>query len=306
MSPELEASADIGAIITGFIVQKLGEAKHLATPDDCSVPLVIGLCGSQGIGKSSVAARISSELATLGHRMMVIGLDDLYLPHADRLHLAEAVHPLLATRGVPGTHDVDLGLALLDAARRPGHIAMPRFDKASDDLIPRDNWLLTETPPTVILLEGWCVGAIPQTDAGLTSPVNALERLEDADCTWRRYVNNALGGPYQKLFARLDALVLMAAPDFEIVTTWRGQQEAQLLSEGASLEGRSKAMGKAEIERFVLHYERLTRHILNEMPSRADLVLQLDRERAVVTVGVREMTANDSDPTSSTPHVAES
>lgn len=289
MSPERVAPADTGAIITGFIVEKLDEAQNCAPPDGGSAPLVIGLCGSQGIGKSTVAARILSELAALGHRVMVIGLDDLYLPLADRLRLAEAVHPLLATRGVPGTHDVDLGLALLDAARQPGHIAMPRFDKASDDLIPREDWRQVETPPTVILLEGWCVGAVPQSDAGLTSPVNALERLDDADGTWRRYVNNALGGPYQQLFARLDALVLLAAPDFEIVTTWRCQQEAQHRSESASQQGSSKTMDKAEIERFVLHYERLTRHILDEMPSRADLVLQLDRERAIVTIGGRSI-----------------
>ena len=48
-----------------------------------------------------------------GLRAAILSLDDIYLSGADRLQRANTIHPLLATRGVPGTHDVGLGLQLL-------------------------------------------------------------------------------------------------------------------------------------------------------------------------------------------------
>src|SRR3546814_1404242 len=44
----------------------------------------------------------------------VCSSDLLYRTAADRAALAATVHPLLRVRGVPGTHDPERGLALLD------------------------------------------------------------------------------------------------------------------------------------------------------------------------------------------------
>ncbi len=256
-------------------VQDLIETA-LATRD-ASGPLVVGICGAQGSGKSTLAA----ELATRVAHTFVLSLDDLYLTRAARIQLASEVHPLLRTRGVPGTHEVELGLRVLDALDRGLDAPLPRFDKATDDRVARDHWPVARGDTRVLLLEGWCVGARPQTDAALVEPVNALERREDADGRWRRGVNASLAGDYQRLFARIDRLVLLAAPDFSIVREWRAQQEHALrATAGANAPG---VMDDAELDRFIAHYERLTRHVLTEMPGRADLTIRLDASRRSVS-----------------------
>jgi D-glycerate 3-kinase len=244
-----------------------------------SAPLVLGLCGAQGVGKSTVARTVAEFLEGRGWRVLLLSLDDLYFTRAERERLAREVHPLFATRGVPGTHDVALGLRVLEGAARQGRVAVPRFDKSRDDRAPREKWPVMETPVDLVLFEGWCVGAVPQTEDALAVPVNELERCEDTDGKWRRHANAQLSGPYRALFDRLDALVLLAAPGFEVVAGWRKQQEL-------GLEG-GPAMTPDAIDRFVRHYERLTRHILAEMPGRADLVIRLDGERRVISQATR-------------------
>lgn len=234
---------------------------------------VIGLCGAQGSGKSTVAAWTVQLLEQRGLRAVAPSLDDFYLTHEARQRLAKEVHPLLAVRGPPGAHDIGLASAALDALRTRGKASLPKFDKAADTRAPRAQWPTVATPVDVIILEGWCVGAIAQGRAALATPVNALERDEDPDGVWRGYVNDQLDGPYQELFGKLHDLVLLAAPSFEVVARWRGEQEAKLRETGKG------GMSDAEIERFVAHYERLTRWILSEMPGRADWVVQLDTER---------------------------
>jgi D-glycerate 3-kinase len=212
-------------------------------------------------------------LAADGLSCAILSLDDLYLPGAARRRLAAEVHPLLATRGPPGTHDVALGVATLDALAQAGSAALPRFDKAADEPHPRVAWPVVAAPADVVIFEGWCVGARPQGPEALAAPVNALERDEDPDGHWRTFVDTALAGAYPPLFERLDRLVLLAAPAFEVVAGWRAEQEAKLRARTG------RGLGPAEIARFVAHYERLTRWILEEMPGRADLVIPLGADR---------------------------
>jgi D-glycerate 3-kinase len=243
-------------------------------------PLVVGICGPQGSGKSTLTALVAWLLDARGLKTAVLSIDDLYLPRAERLRLAATVHPLLATRGVPGTHDPALGLAVLDALARPGTTALPRFDKAQDDRAPMADWPAFEGPADVVLLEGWCVGTRPQPEEALAPPVNALERDEDPAGAWRGFANAALAGSYAALFARLDRLVLMTAPDFAVVRQWRGEQEARL-RQRLEAQGRDPALAMDEpaLDRFVAHYERLTRWIAADLPAVADMVVRLDAER---------------------------
>jgi len=247
--------------------------------------LMVGICGCQGSGKSTMARSLEMLIGEAGLRVAVLSIDDLYYSHARRAELAATVHPLLATRGVPGTHDVAAGMALFDAlcgATASAAVRLPRFDKASDDPAPADSWLEIEAPVDMILFEGWCVGAVPQDEQALLTPVNALEREEDAGGVWRRYVNAALAGPYQSLFSRLDQLILLRAPGFEVVRDWRLQQEEKLRRQLKASGGNGPAvMDAAQVERFIAHYERLTRHILAEMPARADVVVPLDALRRI-------------------------
>lgn len=249
--------------------------------------MIVGLCGAQGSGKSTLAEALDARLKTEGLTSAIVSLDDLYLTREDREALAREVHPLLRTRGVPGTHDVALGIELFDALGRSGAIGLPRFDKSVDTRALVADWPVVEAPIDILIFEGWCVGAIPQGSDALAEPINALERGQDSGGVWRNYANNALADPYQALFGRIDMLVMLAAPGFDIVRQWRTQQEHGLRNaKGRS--GGAGIMSDAEVGTFVQYYERLTRHILAEMPARADLTLFLDEERRVQHVARRD------------------
>ena len=255
-------------------------AEAIAAAARARPGLVVGVCGPQASGKTTMSAVLARLLEQQGLRAATLALDDLYLPRADRALLGARVHPLLATRGVPGTHDVALGLELLDALRRSGPAAVPKFEKAADDRADEAEWPVFEGPADVVLFEGWCVGARPQSQDALAEPVNALEREEDPEGRWRGWVNAQLAGPYQRLFGRLDRLVLLQAPGFEAVLRWRTEQEHKLRDRLTAAGGdMRRSMTDAQLARFVSHYERLTRWVLAEAPSRADWLIRLDEER---------------------------
>lgn len=250
-------------------------------------PLLVGMNGSQGSGKSSLCNLLKWILeAAFDCHTCIISIDDLYLTKSDREQLGQQVHPLLATRGVPGTHDIPLGLELLGNLKRgdnSGQIELPRFNKATDDRMPEVDWDVTELPVDLILFEGWCVGATPQTDQALEQPVNSLEEKEDRDGSWRRYVNEQLRGPYHELFSLIDLQLMLKIPDWQMVYHWRKKQEQQL----AAKQSGSGVMGEVALQRFIMHYERLTRHQLAELPKLADLVLELDSHQRVSNIQLR-------------------
>ena len=242
--------------------------------------LTVGISGAQGSGKSTLVAALATRLAGEGVSVATLSLDDLYLGRDARRALAAKVHPLLVTRGPPGTHDVALGLAVLGALAKGEPAPLPRFDKAMDAAIARADWPKAPRDCRVLLLEGWCLGARPQSAEALIHPVNALEDEEDAQGHWRRHANTALAGEYQQLWARINRLILLAAPRWEVVQGWREEQEAALRAKaGADAPG---VMDPAQVARFIQHYERLTRHMLAEMPGRADVVVRLGEGREVL------------------------
>jgi D-glycerate 3-kinase len=252
-------------------------------------PFVVGVCGCQGSGKSTLAAFLKLLLDNEGRPTAILSLDDLYLTKRQREKRAREIHPLLKTRGVPGTHDVDLGLKTLGrlrTARTTSRIPLPRFDKARDDRALRKDWGVFKGRPTFILFEGWCVDAKPQPDAALHKSVNRLERDCDPDETWRRYVNDQLAGPYHELFVPIDVLLFLRAPSFDCVYKWRGLQEKKLRR--ASKGGGRAVMDKDVLETFIMHYERLTRWMLKEMPSRADISLPLAPNQRIRKVEIRQ------------------
>jgi len=245
--------------------------------------LVVGVSGPQGSGKSTLTALLKIVLeAGFERRIAAFSLDDLYKTRAERHAIAKTAHPLFATRGVPGTHDVDLGIATikrLKAQEAGQSTAIPAFDKAIDDRLPKRSWPRVTGPVELILFEGWCVGALPQPDEALAVPVNALEEHEDPDGTWRQSVNRALAGEYQRLFALVDVLVCLQPESFASVFEWRRLQERKLaytIGPRAAAGAKRRVMFDAELQRFIMHYERLTRHMLETMPQRADIVLFLD------------------------------
>jgi D-glycerate 3-kinase len=237
-------------------------------------PRLIAVNGAQGSGKTTLCRFLETLLIEHNLRTVTLSLDDLYLTRAERLDLAQHVHPLFATRGVPGTHDVALGEAIIDDLLAGRTAALPRFDKSIDDRAPVRR--MVEPPIEVVLLEGWCVGAVPQPAGDLQRPVNELERYEDAEGVWRREVNRRLATDYAQLFARPELLVMLQVESFDTVRVNRALQEQKLAAsnpEGTAL------MDEAALERFVMHYERLTRWMLEEMPGRADVVIPIGADQ---------------------------
>lgn len=249
--------------------------------------LVIGLCGAQGTGKSSLAAAIQQVLgAHLRWRCISLSLDDFYLSRAQRQALAQAQHPLLATRGVPGTHELDRLRDVLEQAKRgQGGLRWPRFDKVADERCAESEWHQCAQAPDLVILEGWCVGVPPQEMAELLVPVNSLETAEDPDGQWRNWVNAQLADYQQQLWSALDGLIFMAAPSFDAVLRWRTEQERGNLR--YSSQKQSRLSDPAQMRRFLAHYERLTRHALDVLPSRSDVLIQLNEAHQVERLRVR-------------------
>jgi D-glycerate 3-kinase len=250
--------------------------------DDYRATRVIGVNGAQGSGKSTLCKLLQIVLEEgFAKRVTTFSIDDIYLTHAERETLADKIHPLLKTRGVPGTHDVGLGLQLLTDLRglEAGEsINIPVFDKSIDDRSPEKDFRQVTGPIDLVLFEGWCVGAKPQRGLALALPVNSLERLEDPDQVWRRYVNEQLENDYKWLFREIDFLIMLEIPEISSVMEWRSKQERKLAKASP---GGHKIMGTAALQRFIMHYERLTRAMLTEMPDRADLVFKLNRNQQI-------------------------
>jgi len=272
MDREPQPDAALVETVAGAIATRLAVGEGL---------VVAGICGAQGSGKSTLAAALERRFGEAGIAAAALSLDDLYLTRTERLALSQEVHPLFVTRGPPGTHDIALGLEVLAALERGEPAALPRFDKGRDDRAPMESWPAAPANTRLLLFEGWCLGAAPEEPQALVAPINALERDEDPQDIWRCHANAALAGDYRRLFGRLDLLVFLAAPNFEVVERWRGEQEAGLLRHDLAA---PHAMDRTAIVRFIQHYERLTRHMLKEMPGRADIVAEFDQYRRVLRI----------------------
>jgi D-glycerate 3-kinase len=261
--------------------QVLGKVAHSRRT------LIVGVSGCQGSGKSTLAELLVLMLKQLmGLRCINLSIDDFYLTHARRQELGAVVHPLLATRGVPGTHDVDLALSTLNALREGGEVRIPRFNKGVDDRAPQSEWPRILAPVDVIVLEGWCLSIGPEDEAALEQPINELEANEDIEGHWRRYVNAQLQGPYAEFYAMVDFLVFLKAPDFAKVYEWRQRQEDKLAARVTG-EAAKRVMNPAQLKRFIQHYERLTRHGLATLAERADVVFELTAQQTIATCGKR-------------------
>ena len=253
-------------------------------------PVVVGINGAQGSGKSTLAAFLKLKLEEHhGLPTALMSLDDLYLSKHQRQRLAQTVHPLLKTRGVPGTHDVSLGvetICQLTTASASAKTLIPRFDKTTDDPCPKEQWVSFQGKAEVVILEGWCVSARPQHQTALQHPVNVLERDEDNEGVWRNYVNQQLITDYPALFNLIDLKVLLKVPCFERVLAWRTLQESKLRQQAQVtapvLFEDSPLMDGAELQRFVMHFERLTRFMLVDLPGRVDTVIEVDDDHRLV------------------------
>ncbi|WP_100641521.1 kinase [Alteromonas facilis] len=247
-------------------------------------PFYVGINGAQGSGKSTLSQYLVEYLSQEKQLSVVaLSLDDFYLSKSDRLAMSVKIHPLLKTRGVPGTHDVSLLQKTLKQLGEYGTVSLPKFDKSTDDPYSVLEWPVVNAPVDVVIFEGWCWGAEPQPSTALAYAVNSLEKEHDGLGVWREYVNSALRQQYVPLQNMMNYWVMLKAPDFDCVSTWRLEQENKLRQK-VSPEKATTLMDETQVKAFVSYFERLTRHILDTLPERANCVFELDNKRHITGV----------------------
>ncbi|MFL0800022.1 MAG: phosphoribulokinase [Agarilytica sp.] len=251
--------------------------------------LIVGVQGCQGSGKSTLSVFLQQLLEQqFNLSTAVLSIDDFYLTKTERLTLSKTVHPLLKTRGVPGTHDIPLAQETIEKLKNLAtgvHTSIPRFEKAMDERATYDQWDCVKGRIKVIILEGWCVGLSPQSDEEVNVDINTLESEEDPQHIWRCYVNEALKKDYAELFTQLDLLVVLQAPSFKCVYQWRLLQEEKLIAQlSQAQKDKDRTMSPSEIKHFISHYQRLTEHALNSLPSKSDWLLTLAEDHSITHI----------------------
>ena len=229
-------------------------------------PFIFGISGGQGAGKSTLCHALDEKLTAQGKTTLTLALDDFYLSKAARLQLAQQVHPLCATRGVPGTHDVarlaDVlsKLATISTARP---LAVPRFAKSHDDCID-EAWVTQR--PDFVFLEGWCVGG--HADCIEDVAQNDWEKEHDANAIWKSWTRDAARA-YQAIWDKCDAMMLLRQENFEAVIDSRWVQEQG----NAAASGVWQFADRAAVAEFCAHYQSWTLGIWADLTPRADFVI---------------------------------
>ena len=246
--------------------------------------LFLGLSGSQGSGKTMVTSILQIILKKFFKKnIYVISIDDFYKTLRDRNRMSQQKHSLFKTRGVPGTHDINLIKNFFISAKRKKFkkIKLPKFNKSIDDRSKKNYWHNINKRPEIIILEGWCVGAKPQIISSLRKPVNILERHEDKDLIWRKYANEKLKKEYKEVFAMIDYFIFMKVPNFKIVFKWRLLQESKLRKK---LHYKKKIMTYSAIKRFIMFYQRITLQMMKDLSKSASIVLLLKKNHEIKRV----------------------
>jgi D-glycerate 3-kinase len=179
---------------------------------------------------------------------------------------------------------MDLLHATLDALMDGGENAttsVPRFDKARDDRRAPSDWDSVKSPVDIVIVEGWCMGALAQTEQQLVRATNALEAEKDLDGRWRSGVNQALSEQFSSLYRRVDQWLMLQAPSFDCVYRWRLEQEHKL-AESLSHNSELKLMSDLEVAEFIQYYQRITEQCLLDLPGRVNHLFQLDDDREIV------------------------
>ncbi len=243
--------------------------------------LFLGFSGGQGSGKTTITAILKIILRKFFKREVYISsIDDFYKTLKKRDEMSQKIHPLFKTRGVPGTHDINFMIKLFNNLKKKKFkkILLPKFNKAADDRLQKKYWYKIKKKPQIVILEGWCVGAKPQTNLMIKKPINVLEKKEDQNLIWRKHVNGKLKKEYKKIFSMIDDLIFMKIPSFKMVFKWRLLQENKLKKRSHS---KKKIMSYRAIKRFIMFYERITLQMIKDLSKSASIVMLLKKNHEV-------------------------
>lgn len=253
-------------------------------------PVFIGINGCQGSGKSTLVDFVESVLRSQkGLDVLTMSLDDFYYPRDTRRQLAKDLHPLFMTRGVPGTHKIDVLTSIISQFKEPQlPMFIPRFNKAEDEPWHMDYWPYITEMPDVILIEGWCWGVPAQSEQQLEHPINTLEAEMDKKGIWRHHVNTQLREKFEDAYTHMDYWVCLKAPSFDCVYQWRLEQEQKLaakIAKGNSKKGKNSAiMNAKQVKHFIEYFRRLTEHSFSTIAKTANAILVLDEQRNITQV----------------------
>ena len=246
--------------------------------------ITVGLAGGQGTGKTTISSIIKLILIKYFKlKVFKISIDDFYKTRKERITLSKKVHSLLLTRGVPGTHDIDLMLKFFNKIKlkKIKNYKLPKFNKAIDDRFKKDMWYNLKSKPDVIIFEGWCVGAKSQNLKKLKKPINQLEKKFDKKMKWRKYVNYQLSAKYKKLYDKLDFLLFLKASNFGLLRSWRTKQEKKLWLNSKNKKN-SKVMNKDQIKNFMDTYQRITQQMIIDLPKFSSITMNLNSGHQII------------------------
>ena len=258
----------------------------IAKKADNKKPYFVGLAGGQGTGKTTISSIIKIILEKYFKlKVFKISIDDFYKTRKERLKLSKSKHPLLLTRGVPGTHDVDMMNRLFHniKKRKFNSMLIPKFDKSIDDRCNKKFWHKIKKKPDVLILEGWCVGAKPEKGNTLNRPINKLEKNLDNKKKWRLFVNNQLKNKYSKLFNQIHSLLYLKAKNFNVLKRWRVKQEKKLKLKNKTKKN-NKIMNNSEVLNFMMTYQRITQNMFKITPKHSSIVIDLNDRHQIKRV----------------------
>ncbi len=248
--------------------------------------IVVSLSGGQGTGKSTISEILKIILSSI-YKLNIVSfsLDDFYKTLKERKKLSKLIHPLLKTRGAPGTHDDIVLLKIIKKLKNKKFkkVIIPKFDKSKDDRFKRNFWQKITKKPDIIIFEGWCVGAKPQNKKDLKRPINQLEKKEDIKLTWRKKINNELNTNYKKIFKLVDYKIFIKAPSFNHVFKWRLLQEKKL-----GMKSKNKNIMKTnQVKRFIMFYERITKNMIKNFKDN-DIIINLNTNHKIKSLIIND------------------
>ena len=264
-----------GRMIKSFLIPV---SFWIAKKADKKQPLIIGLAGGQGSGKTTISSILTLILQKYFKlNVFKVSIDDFYKTRKDRRLLSKNKHPLLMTRGVPGTHDIDLMLSFFKKIKSKNFksLKVPTFNKAIDNRYPKNLWHKIESKPDVIIFEGWCVGARAQTVSQLKKSINSLEKAQDPSTKWRTHVNNQLKTKYKLLFNQLDGLLYLKAKSFNLLREWRLKQERKLWIQAKDKKN-LKIMSSIDVISFMQTYQRITQQMFKDALKSSSIIMNLN------------------------------
>lgn len=261
-------------------------AEDIISAKGSTQAMLVAINGCQGSGKTTLADFLVTWINTNTElNCMSLSVDDFYHSRAVRAKLADDIHPLFSSRGVPGTHDTALmQQTIKDLLAGKVDVSVPEFNKQTDDPVPREQWHKNTKPIDIIIFEGWCVASKAQQPYQLEQPINELEEKHDQDGIWRRCVNSCLANEYQGVFNLIDYTIMLKAPSFKAVYGWRLEQEQKLLANKGVGHG---TFDETSLVRFISHFERITRENLKVMPDQVNALLTLDKARDIVSMSLK-------------------